>query len=88
MVYHLEQSVNLLFTWIRLNMEEKKMYSFNVLYCKNNRASIKLANTRPFDLVMKINPLNIRAIPRKISTNQQECGFISANMKSVARSEC
>jgi hypothetical protein len=88
MVYHLEQSVNLLFTWIRLNMEEKKMYSFNVLYCENNRVSIKLANTRPFDLVMKINPLNLRAIPRKISTNQQECGFISANMKSVARSEC
>ena len=88
MVYHLEQSVNLLFTWIRLNMEEKKMYSFSVLYCKSNRASIKLVNTRSFDLVMKINPLNLRAIPRKISTNQQECGFISANMKSVARSEC
>lgn len=43
---------------------------------------------RPSSLVMKINPLNPRAIPRKISTNQQECGFISANMKSVARSEC
>ncbi len=64
------------------------MYSFNVLYWKNNRAFIKLSNTRPFDPVMKINPLNLRDIPRKISTNQQECGFISADMKSVARSEC
>jgi hypothetical protein len=64
------------------------MYSFNALYCKNNRVSIKMANTRSLDLVMKINPLNLRAIPRKISTNQQECGFILANMKLIARSEC